>query len=472
MMDLPFASILIPTYNHERYIGAALDSVLAQTDSSWEAIVVDDGSTDGSGAVIDAYAANDSRIRVVHQPNGGVASALNAALREARGDWIHWLSSDDLFQRTKLALNRRWIERNPGVNFFYSYFWLLFEANGRREKHDLWGPLPLPGLQIPTLFYRNYISGISICINRKAWHKVGFFDERYHYAQDYALWLRLLVDNEARFIPEWTVVNRHHAGQGSEQFPEACYFDTAKAGIDFLNNHSLVELIPRIDLSDPDAAADAIERVVDIACDRSAFLYSLGPHPALILRVLEWAFGSDAGPVAAGLRDKLRDRVRSMALEEGDEDWNWVWRGLAVGCAQHNPRFAYHAVDARELARREHASRRQGRGGPAEPLRVYLRRFEGLDERAEPPAGSSPARIVMLVQSVEPALLAARQAATQLSEYGLRIAVVVSGYPYHWEAAITTVPRPPVDRDGFPWFGEVELALALDRRPSRTPVHA
>ena len=464
-MDRPFASILIPTYNHEQYIGPALDSVLAQTDPCWEAIVVDDGSTDGSAAIIDAYTSRNSRIRAVHQPNGGVAAALNAALRQARGDWVHWLSSDDLFEPAKLAVNRRWIERNPGVNFFYSYFWLLFEASGHREKHDLWGPVPKSGLQIPTLFYRNYISGISICINREAWNQVGFFDERYHYAQDYALWLRLLLDNEARFIPDWTVVNRHHAGQGSEQFPEACYFDTAKAGIDFLNCHSLDELIPQIDLSDAAAAAAAIERIVDIACDRSAFLYSLGPHPALILRVLEWVFGDDAGAPAAGLRNRLCDRIRDMALAEGEDDWSWMWRGLAASCAQPNPRFDFQPVDARELARREHASRRQGRGGPAGPLRVYLRRFEGLDEPADPSAGSSPARIVMLAPAIEPALLAAREAAIQLSDRGLRTALVVAGYPYRWEAAVASVPRPPIDRDGLPWLGEVELALALDRRP-------
>jgi glycosyltransferase involved in cell wall biosynthesis len=464
-MGRPFASILIPTYNHERYIGPALDSVLAQTDPDWEAIIVDDGSTDRSGAIIDAYAARDSRIKAVHQANGGVASALNAALREARGDWVHWLSSDDLFEPGKLAINRRWIERNPGVNFFYSYFWLLSEASGRCEKHDLWGPVPEPGLQIPTLFYRNYISGISICVNREAWNKVGCFDERYHYAQDYALWLRLLVDNEARFIPEWTVVNRHHAGQGSEQFPEACYFDTAKAGIDFLNRRRLAELIPRIDLSDPAAAQAAIERVLEIACDRSAFLYSLGPHPALILRVLEWVFGSERGLAAAGLRDRVRDRVRQMALVESDDDWSWMWRGLAASCAQASPDFAYHAVDARDLARREHAARRQGRGGPAEPLRVYLRRFEGLDECPEPPAASSSARLVMFAPGIEPALLAAREAAAALTEQGLRIVLVVSGHPYRWEAAAAIVPRPPADRDGLPWFGEVELALALDRRP-------
>lgn len=465
MTDEPFASILIPTYNHERYIAAALDSVLAQTDQSWEAIVVDDGSTDGSGAIIDRYAARDPRIKAVHKPNGGVASALNAGLSQARGQWVHWLSSDDLFEPTKLAINRRWIEHNPGVNFFYSYFWLLHETTGRREKHNLWGPEPQKGLEIPTLFYRNYISGITVCINRKAWERAGIFDERYHYAQDYAMWLRLLRDNESCFIPEWTVVNRHHKEQGSEQFPEACYFDTAKAGIDFLNRYPLSEIIPQALLSDPDAAASTIEAVLDVCCERTAFLYSLGANPALILRLLEWLSGAGSDSGTTRLREKVHNRIRGVALEVGDDDWHWMWRQLATACSEPDPRFAYHPIRATELAQREHVRRRQGIGGPAEPLQVYLRRFEGLDVCADAPTGSSAARTVFFVPGIEPALQSARSAALTLSEQGLRTALVVSGHSYRWEPGVTILPRPSIDRDGLPWLGPVELALALDRRP-------
>lgn len=465
MTDGPFASILIPTYNHERYIGAALDSVLAQTDQSWEAIVVDDGSTDGSGAIIDRYAARDSRIKAVHKPNGGVASALNAGLSQARGQWVHWLSSDDLFEPTKLAINRQWIEHNPGVNFFYSYFWLLHEATGRREKHKLWGPEPRKGLEIPTLFYRNYISGITVCINRKAWDRAGFFDERYHYAQDYAMWLRLLRDNDSCLVPEWTVVNRHHKEQGSELFPEACYYDTAKAGIDFLNRHSLSEFVPQALLSDPDAAAAIIESVLDVCFDRTAFLYSLGANPALILRLLEWLSGGGSGTDTTQLREKVHDRIRAVALEVGEDDWHWMWRELAAACAEPDPKFVYHPIGVSELAQREHARRRQGVGGPAEPLEVYLRRFEGVDVCREAPAGSSAARVVLFVPGIEPALQSARSAALTLSERGLRTALVVAGHSYRWEPAVTILPRPLIDRDGFPWLGPVELALALDRRP-------
>ena len=186
----PFATILVPTYNQAQYLADALDSILAQTDPSWEAIVVNDGSTDGTAAIVDDYAARDPRIRAIHKKNGGVASALNRGLTEARGEWVHWLSSDDMFEPEKLAINRHWIEAVPDCNFFFSYFTLLRDSTGERERRQLWGPLPDQKQQLLGLFYRNYISGISICVNRTAWERVGFFDESLHYAQDYDQWLR------------------------------------------------------------------------------------------------------------------------------------------------------------------------------------------------------------------------------------------------------------------------------------------
>ena len=78
-------SIIIPVYNVAQYLRECLDSVLAQTFTDWEAICVDDGSTDGSGAILDEYAAKDWRFRVIHQDNAGVGFARNVALNVARG---------------------------------------------------------------------------------------------------------------------------------------------------------------------------------------------------------------------------------------------------------------------------------------------------------------------------------------------------------------------------------------------------
>ncbi len=88
-------SVIVPVYNVENYIGECIDSILAQTMSSFELILVDDGSKDASGRICDEYAELDSRIRVIHKENGGLSSARNRGLDEAKGDYICFVDSDD-----------------------------------------------------------------------------------------------------------------------------------------------------------------------------------------------------------------------------------------------------------------------------------------------------------------------------------------------------------------------------------------
>ena len=96
-------SIIIPVYNVAPYLRECLDSVLAQTFGDWESICVDDGSTDGSGAILDEYAAKDSRFKVIHQTNAGVSAARNRALDEANGEWLTFLDADDLLREDFLS---------------------------------------------------------------------------------------------------------------------------------------------------------------------------------------------------------------------------------------------------------------------------------------------------------------------------------------------------------------------------------
>lgn len=88
-------SVIVPVYNTAQYLPACFDSILAQSFEDFELVVVDDGSTDESPAICDAYAAKDSRIRVFHQQNGGVSAARNLGVEQAKGDWICYVDSDD-----------------------------------------------------------------------------------------------------------------------------------------------------------------------------------------------------------------------------------------------------------------------------------------------------------------------------------------------------------------------------------------
>ena len=96
MREMPTISIIIAVFNNEQYLPACLDTVLAQTYSDWELILIDDGSTDGTGSVCDKYAKTDPRISVIHQENQGLSDSRNKAMRLARGKYIGFIDGDDL----------------------------------------------------------------------------------------------------------------------------------------------------------------------------------------------------------------------------------------------------------------------------------------------------------------------------------------------------------------------------------------
>lgn len=94
-MSSPKVSVIVPVYNADKYLRRCIDSILSQTFTDFELLLVDDGSTDGSPAICDGYAARDSRVRVFHKPNGGVSSARNLGLDNTRGEWITFCDADD-----------------------------------------------------------------------------------------------------------------------------------------------------------------------------------------------------------------------------------------------------------------------------------------------------------------------------------------------------------------------------------------
>ena len=94
-MQTPLISIIVPIYNTEKYLSKCLDSIIAQTYTNWEAILVDDGSPDNCGKICDEYATKDKRFKVIHQKNGGVSVARNCGIENANGEWIVFVDSDD-----------------------------------------------------------------------------------------------------------------------------------------------------------------------------------------------------------------------------------------------------------------------------------------------------------------------------------------------------------------------------------------
>lgn len=125
-----FLSVIIPVYNVAPYLRECLDSVSGLTSLSWEAIVVDDGSTDGSSSICDEYAAVDNRFKVIHQQNSGVAVARNAGLDIAQGEWIWFVDSDDV-------INSNFAIEN--ISCFDSFDYILFGLESFEDGSDMPG---------------------------------------------------------------------------------------------------------------------------------------------------------------------------------------------------------------------------------------------------------------------------------------------------------------------------------------------
>ena len=111
-MDTTLISVVIPVYNIEEYLERCVNSICAQTYPNLEILLVDDGSTDGSGALCDALAEKDTRIRVFHKVNGGSSSARNVGVAQARGDYIGFVDSDDYISENMYELLYEAIKKN------------------------------------------------------------------------------------------------------------------------------------------------------------------------------------------------------------------------------------------------------------------------------------------------------------------------------------------------------------------------
>lgn len=316
----PYFSIMVPTYNQAHYLPNCLNSLIAQNFPDWEAIVVDDGSTDETSQVLEVWKFKDPRVHTIRQKNGGTAAALNTALKNCKGEWICWLSSDDLFEPDKLEVHKKAIETYPDTHFFHTHFYHLEESTGMKTAPEHWRPIPEPGLEVARFFSGNYVSGITVCIQRDAMLKVGRFRTDLRHAQDFAFWLDLSCLYPPRFIDRRTAIMRWHEGQTTNGFPVAGLYDSAWACIDFLNSHPFEELFPTMDLNDPEQAEIAVKECVSICLNQGSFIYQLGYLPALMQRAMEWVGSQQCVEGCKAAKKILEESAGSSSLGDKPEE--------------------------------------------------------------------------------------------------------------------------------------------------------
>lgn len=215
MTDAPLVSVITATYNMARYLPQTIDSILAQTHPRVEAVVVDDGSTDDTAAVLSRYA-GDPRVRSFSQPNMGQTKAKNRGLREARGDFIGFCDADDVWSAGKLERQLP-LFADPKVGVVYGGFDLIDEHGARRPGPEF--PHPTGRITAPLLI-DNFILFPTALARREAIEKAGGFDESLTMAIDYDLWLRISVEHEFAYLPEVTVHYRVWPGQMSKRKAE------------------------------------------------------------------------------------------------------------------------------------------------------------------------------------------------------------------------------------------------------------
>jgi len=201
----PKFSIIVPTYNRAHLIKKAIQSVLAQTVTDWELIIIDDGSTDNTKEV--AFGFGDKRILYGHQENKGRSVARNAGLHHARGEWICFLDSDDWYLEDHLEAFERAIEEQPEIKVFKTGVSFQKEDGKQLSQSEFWDDSQEP---IPFIL-TNYTSVLDLCISAEIAKKIGF--PQIDIWEDKAYLTVLLRYFPWHQIPLRTVVALEHGGR-------------------------------------------------------------------------------------------------------------------------------------------------------------------------------------------------------------------------------------------------------------------
>jgi glycosyltransferase involved in cell wall biosynthesis len=222
----PAVSVIMPVFNQEAWLGAAIDSVRAQRLTDWELLIVDDGSTDGGRAVMQRYAALDpDRIRLLSHPAGerrGAAASRNLGIRQARGRYVAFLDADDLFLREKLAAEVRKLDGAPDAAMLYAPALWRWEDGRRADRVDRIGievgrVHPSPELSWRILLERqgDVPCTCAVLIRREAAAACGGFEEGFRLYEDQTLWAKLFLRHGTLVSPTVQSIYRQHAASTS-----------------------------------------------------------------------------------------------------------------------------------------------------------------------------------------------------------------------------------------------------------------
>lgn len=210
MANMPLVSVVIASYNMANYLPLAIRSALDQTYPNVEVLVIDDGSTDETGAIVKPMLA-DTRLRYIHLQHAGQASAKNHGVRESRGGFVAFLDADDYWHAGKLERQMRLFDR-PSVGVVYSRVTYVDEYG---VEHGASDNALSRGRICGPLLITNFIAFGTTVVRRECFERLGSFDETFRMGVDYDLWLRFSTQYEFDYLDDPLLYYRIWSGQMS-----------------------------------------------------------------------------------------------------------------------------------------------------------------------------------------------------------------------------------------------------------------
>lgn len=251
----PFVTVLMAVYNGQKYLKQAVDSVLGQTFEDFEFIIINDGSTDDTQAVIESY--TDSRLVVVqNETNLGLARSLNNGLRLARGKYIARMDCDDISRPERLDKQVSFLEKKPDVAVCGSHVHAF-----NSKSSDVWKYPILPEMVKSCLIFNSSLAHPAVVIRKSAFYDSNLqYDVNFKQAQDYELWARASKFLKLANIDEVLLEYRLHEGQVGQKYKK--------------NQHETANSVRRILLSELGVSPTPVEMEVHLALATSRIPHS------------------------------------------------------------------------------------------------------------------------------------------------------------------------------------------------------
>jgi len=224
---MPEVSIILPTYNQARYIKKTINSVLNQSFSDFELIIINDGSTDNTDKIIKKF--NDRRILYIKQKNRGEYKSINRGLKMMKGNFFTWIHSDDIWPKDSLKWRIESLKKSPSFNVIHGDI-MTIDAYGHKRKilkAKAWN-----NIKILSYYCTNYYQGIlkrkpvpgvfhhtSLLMRKKILNSVGFWNENLPYAGDLEWMLRLLKKEKVKYLSKVVYYYRTYARERHVNIP-------------------------------------------------------------------------------------------------------------------------------------------------------------------------------------------------------------------------------------------------------------